>query len=74
MAWNAAVPVFRKSTRTDCSNHREISSVPMVTKILASIVLHCLKPARETNIREEQAGFRSGQSYIGQISTLQQLL
>lgn len=46
----------------------------MVTKILASIVLHCLKPARETNIREEQAGFRSGQSYIGQISTLQQLL
>ncbi|CAM0512289.1 unnamed protein product [Fasciola hepatica] len=68
------VPIFKKGIRNDCSNYRGISLIPIVTKVLASILLHRLTPARERNVREQQAGFRPGRGCIDQIFTLRRLL
>ena len=47
---------------------------PVITKLLASIILHRLTPARENYIREQQAGFRPGRGCIDHIFTLRQHL
>ncbi|KER25001.1 hypothetical protein T265_07453 [Opisthorchis viverrini] len=51
------VPVFKTGARNECGNHRGISLTPVVTRLLASIVLRRLTVARETLTREQQAGF-----------------
>ncbi|GAA48221.1 protein kinase [Clonorchis sinensis] len=44
----------------ECGNHRGISSTPVITRLLASLVLRRLMVARETLTREQQPGFRPG--------------
>ncbi|KER22905.1 hypothetical protein T265_09109 [Opisthorchis viverrini] len=44
----------------DCGNYSGISLTPVVTRLLASIVLRRLTVAREILTREQQAGFRPG--------------
>ncbi|VDP86185.1 unnamed protein product [Echinostoma caproni] len=68
------VPIFKKKCRNDCRNHRGSSLIPIVTKVPASVILRRLTPFRETNIREQQAGFRPGRGCIDQIFTLRQIL
>ncbi|CAH8657151.1 unnamed protein product [Dicrocoelium dendriticum] len=68
------VPIFKKGLRTICSNYRGISLVPVVCKLLVSIILRRLSPTRESLQREEQAGFRPGRGCIDQIFTLRQIL
>ena len=48
--------------------------IPVVSKLLASVMLRRLIKTREEQIREEQAGFRPGRGCIDQIFTLRQLL
>ncbi|KER27125.1 hypothetical protein T265_05748 [Opisthorchis viverrini] len=64
--WGESVilPVFKKGTRSDCGNHRGISLTPVVTRLLASIVLRRLTVAREILTREQQAGFSCGYSRL----------
>ncbi|KAL7870861.1 hypothetical protein SRHO_G00083580 [Serrasalmus rhombeus] len=57
-----------------CADHRGISLIPVVSTLLATIVLRHLTPIREKNIREEQAAFRPGRSCIDQIFTLRLVL
>ena len=57
-----------------CENHRGISLTPVITKLLASIILHRLTPARDNRIREQKAGFRPGRGCIDHIFTLRQYL
>ncbi|GAA52406.1 protein kinase [Clonorchis sinensis] len=52
------VPIFKIEARSECDNHRRISLTPVVTRLLASLVLRRLMVARETLSREQQAGFR----------------
>ena len=68
------VPLFKKGSRNLCENHRGISLTPVITRMLASIILHRLRAAREANTREEQAGFRPGRGCIDHIFTLRQIL
>jgi hypothetical protein len=68
------IPVFKKGTRSECDNHRGISLTPVVTRLLASIILHRLTAAREAYTREQQAGFRPGRGCIDHIFTLRQVL
>ena len=53
------VPIFKKGARNYCGN-RGISLTPVVTRVLAALILRRLAAAREASIREEQAGFRLG--------------
>ena len=68
------VPIFKKGTRSECSNHRGVSLTPVVTRLLASLILRRLTMARETLTRENQAGFRPGRGCIDHIFTLRQVL
>lgn len=62
------VLIFKKRTCNEHSNHREISFIQKATKFSAPIVLCCLTPVRENNIRGQQAGLCPGQGSIGQIA------
>ncbi|CAH8560129.1 unnamed protein product [Dicrocoelium dendriticum] len=68
------VAVYKKGSRTDCSNHSGISLTPVVTKVVASIIVRRLTAERESQIREKQAGFRPGHGCIDHIFTLRQVL
>lgn len=68
------VPVFKNGDRMNCGNYRGISLTPVITRILASIILRRLETAREAQIREQQAGFRRGRGCIDNIFTLRQVL
>jgi hypothetical protein len=68
------VPIYKKGQRTDCSNHRGISLIASVSKLLATVILRRLSSAREQEAREEQAGFRSGRGCIDQLFTLRLIL
>jgi hypothetical protein len=68
------IPIFKKGVRNDCANHRGISLTPVITRIFASLLLRRLTPIRESQVREEQAGFRPGRGCIDHIFSLRQLL
>ncbi|KER31724.1 hypothetical protein T265_02092 [Opisthorchis viverrini] len=53
---------------------QEPKLTPVVTRLLASIVLRRLTVAREMLTREQQAGFRPGRGCVDQIFTLRQVL
>ena len=75
-SWGASliITIYKKGPRSECSNHRGISLVPVVTKLLTSLLLHRLMPYRETNIHELAAVFRPCRGCIDQIFTLRQVL
>ncbi|XP_013783218.1 uncharacterized protein LOC106467415 [Limulus polyphemus] len=75
-AWGDSIiiPVYKKGTRGDCANHRGISLTPVISRLLAALLLRRLTPDREKCIREEQAGFRPGRGCIDHIFTLRQIL
>jgi hypothetical protein len=75
-SWGEAlvVPVFKKGVRNNCSNYRGISLISVASKLMASFMLRRLSHTREQQIREEQAGFRSGRGCVDQIFTLRLLL
>lgn len=45
------VPIMKKVTRRDCSHECGINLLLVVTKILASIIMNCLLPVRNSKIR-----------------------
>lgn len=51
-------PVFEKGTCNDFINHHEISSTPIVAKVLDSLLPRHLTPIRKTDVRKHQAAFR----------------
>ena len=60
--------------RTLCENHRGISLISIVSKVLSSIILRRLSSHREKQTRENQGGFRPGRGCIDHIFTLRQIL
>ncbi|GAA57576.1 protein kinase, partial [Clonorchis sinensis] len=52
----------QEGARSECGNHTRIRSTPVVTRLLASLVLRRLMVALETLTREHQSGFRPGNS------------
>ena len=71
---STVIPIFKKGRKTVCENHRGISMTPVITKLLAPIILHRLTPARENQICEQQAEFRPGRGCIDHIFILRQNL
>jgi hypothetical protein len=68
------IPIYKKGARTSCENHRGISLVAVASKVLSGIILRRLLEYRESQIRENQAGFRPGRGCIDHIFTLRQVL
>ena len=67
-------PFYLKGLRNARDNYRGISLIPVVSKLLASVILRKLIKMREERTREEQAGFHPSRGCIDQMFTLSQLL
>ncbi|KAA3672426.1 uncharacterized protein DEA37_0008672 [Paragonimus westermani] len=71
---STVIPVFREGARSLCDNHRSISLVSVASTLLTGLILRRLTKPRESQIREEQAGFRSGRGCVDHIFTLRRIL
>jgi hypothetical protein len=68
------IPLFKKGVKTSCDNHRGISLVSIASKILTGLIRRRLLISRESQTREEQAGFRPHRDCIDHIFTLRQIM
>lgn len=64
-----SLSIFKKVALSDCDSHCEISSIPIMTNVLVSLLLHPLVPDCDSNVREQQVGFLPGQGCPDQILT-----
>jgi hypothetical protein len=73
--WKDAVvvPLYKKGSKTDCGNYRGISLLSIAGKLLTSIIRERISALYEVNLREEQAGFRTGRVCTDQIFNLRQV-
>ena len=67
------ITIPKKGDLQLCENHRTITLIPHASKILLEIIRRRLKPHIESNLSEEQAGFRPGRSTVEQIFVWKQL-
>ncbi|XP_069970849.1 uncharacterized protein [Penaeus vannamei] len=66
------IPLWKgKRDRWDCSIHRGITLVSIPSKVLAHILLRCIRNYLLRHQRTEQSGFTAGMSTIDHILTLQ---
>ena len=61
------IPIPKKGDQKECKNHRTIALVSHASKILLRIILERIRAKSETEIAEEQAGFRKGRGTRDQI-------
>ena len=60
----------KKGDLKQCANYRTIALVSHASKILLRIILDRIRVKTETEIADEQAGFRQGRGTRGQITNL----
>lgn len=68
------IPLLKKGDATECSNYRTISLVSHASKILLKIILGRIQAKTETEVADEQAGFRSGRGTRDQVTNLRILM
>lgn len=74
LPWDESLIVsILKTTRSGCSNHREISLTSLISKVLPPIMLCRLRSVGESSICEQQAGLCPGRDCIDQLFTLDQI-
>lgn len=61
------LPIFKKETCNGCSSHRELSSVPISSKVSSSILVCHLALILGSHFREQQSEFRSDRVCIEEI-------
>lgn len=59
-------PLFKKGDKTDASNYRPITLVPIISKILFKVMLSRLNhfPAKHKILHADQFGFRKGVQHL----------
>jgi len=65
------IPLAEKGGLKQCANYRTIALVSHASKILLRIILERIRVKTETEIADEQAGFRQGR---GQVTNLRILV
>ena len=68
------ITIPKKGDRKECTNHRTIALVSHASKILLKIILGRIHQKIETEISDEQAGFRPGRGTRDQIINLRILM
>ena len=76
VSWQIAevIPLFKKGDKALCSNYRGISLLDIALKVFEGVVIDRIKAARDSDTRENQAGFRSGRGCVDQIFALRQVI
>jgi len=67
-------PTFQKGDLKQCANYRTIALVSHATKIFLRVILERIRVKTETEIADEQAGFRQGRGTRDQITNLRILM
>jgi len=65
---------WSKGDFKQCENYRTIALVSPASKILLRIILERIRVKTETEIADEQAGFRQGRGTRDQITNLRMLM
>ena len=68
------IPLPKKGDLKQCANYRTIALVSHANKILLRIILERIREKTETEIADEQAGFRQGRGTTDQITNLRILM
>jgi len=68
------IPLPKKDDLKKCANYRTIALVSHASKILLRIILERIRVKTETEIADEQAGFRQGRGTRDQITNLRILM
>src|SRR6218665_1154870 len=68
------VPIPKKGDPGQCKNNRTIALVAHASKIMLKIVLERIREKTESEINDEQAGFRTGRGTRDQITNLRILM
>jgi len=68
------IPLPKKGDLKQCANYRTIALVSHASKILLRSILERIRVKTETEIADEQAGFRQGRGTRDQITNLRILM
>ena len=74
--WCRAVflPIYKKWSKKECSNHITISLIVNASKVLLKIIVNRIKSKYSTEISEEQAGFVEGRGTREHIVNVRQIM
>ena len=74
--WNKGliVKIPKKGDRQNCDNWRGITLLSMTSKIFCRVLLNRIEEAIDVNLRQEQAGFRTGKGCMDQIFSLRNII
>jgi len=64
------IKLSKKGSLKDCNNWQGITLLSTPGKVFSSVLLNRLQDAADCTLRDEQAGFRKGRSWVEQIVTL----
>ena len=68
------VKLSKKGNLKECKNWRGITLLSVVSKVMGRIVIDRIRTGVESNLRKEQAGFRSGRGTTEQIFILRNII
>jgi len=68
------IPLPKKGDLTECDNWRGTTLLSVPGKVFCSVLLERIRVAVDSQLRQEQAGFRRGRSCNDQIFTLRQII
>ena len=74
--WNKGliVKIPKKGDRSICDNYRGITLLSVPSKVFSRVLISRIQDGVESQLREEQAGFRKGRSTTEQLFTLRNII
>jgi hypothetical protein len=66
--------LHKKGDPTECSNNRTIALISHASKILLYVLFDCIEEKIDSEVSEEQAGFRKGRGTRDQLFNIRQLM
>ena len=72
--WSVFIPIPKKCDTLECFSNRTIVLISHFSKILLKIIVSRMKNRPETEIVEEQHGFRAGKGTRDQILILKMII
>ena len=72
--WRFSVALPKMGDLSKCSNYRGISLLSVPGKVFNRVILERVKDTVDSQLRDQQAGFRKNRSCMDQIGTLRNIV